>query len=288
MFKNLSPGAIGIRRISIQESIKLARETGFAGIDFNIRDAAALARVQSVDAVRGLFDESGIRPGQWGLPVAWRQDDQWEADLDHLPAFAKLGQVLGCTRTCTVMPSFSDERPYQENFTWHVKRLRLIAEILREFDCRLGIEFIGPKTLRIGHPYEFIYTLDGLMELTRAIGTGNVGALLDSYHLYTSGGTIEDLARIDAKDVVVVHVNDALAGVPRDEQLDLVRALPMETGVINLRAFMCKLQSLDYDGPVTPEPFSERVMDIAASDPLGAARIAAQAMDALWTAASLG
>jgi len=33
---------------------------------------------------------------------------------------------------------------------------------------------------------------------------------------------------------VVVHVNDAPAGIARDEQIDTVRTLPMETGVIDL------------------------------------------------------
>ena len=47
------------------------------------------------------------------------------------------------------------------------------------------------------------------MDLAAAIGTGNVGLLLDAWHLYTGGGSIDDLDKITAKDVVVVHVNDA-------------------------------------------------------------------------------
>ena len=33
-----------------------------------------------------------------------------------------------------------------------------LAQILAEHGCRLGIEFLGPKTLRTGHPYAFIST----------------------------------------------------------------------------------------------------------------------------------
>ena len=114
------------------------------------------------------------------------------------------------------------------------------------------------------------------MELANAIGTGNVGVLLDAWHLYTSGGTVEDLDRISAQDVVVVHANDAPPGIPRDEQIDNVRALPMETGVIDLSAFMQKLDQMGYDGPVTPEPFSKRLNDLASTDPLRAVRTAAE------------
>jgi sugar phosphate isomerase/epimerase len=129
--------------------------------------------------------------------------------------------------------------------------------------------------------------MDGLLELGRAIGTGNVGLLLDAYHLYTSGGQIADLDRITAWDVVYVHVNDAIAGVPRDEQLDQVRTLPAETGVLEIGPFLRKLDQLGYDGPVTPEPFSKRLNELAATDPLAAAREAARSMRVVWDAAEI-
>lgn len=81
MFTSPSPGAIGIRGLSLQEAIALAGEAGFAGLDFNIREAATLAEARGVGYVRALFAGAGIRRGQWGLPVAWRQDDLWAADL---------------------------------------------------------------------------------------------------------------------------------------------------------------------------------------------------------------
>jgi sugar phosphate isomerase/epimerase len=123
------------------------------------------------------------------------------------------------------------------------------------------------------------------MELAEAIGTGNVGLLLDAWHLYTSGGSMEDLDKITAQDVVTVHVNDAPAGVEREEQIDNVRALPMETGVIDLATFMQKLDGMGYDGPITPEPFSARVNAI--EDPLEAAQVVAGYMDELWKAGGL-
>jgi sugar phosphate isomerase/epimerase len=84
---------------------------------------------------------------------------------------------------------------------------------------------------------------------------------------------------------VVVHVNDAPAGIARDDQIDTVRTLPMETGIIDLVGFMRALQEVGYDGPVMPEPFSRRINDLAATDPETAAREAARSMDTLWRAA---
>jgi sugar phosphate isomerase/epimerase len=288
MYATIGPDQLGIRGLSLLEAIALARDAGFAGLAFDSRAATRAVDEHGLAAVQDQFAQAGVKPALWSLPVAWRADDQWEADLRALPRLAATARGLGATRTATYMPSGSDERPFQENFDWHVARLRPIAEVLRDEGCRFGIEFLGPKTYRTAFRYEFIHTLDGVMELIAAIGTGNVGVLLDSWHLYTSGGSLADLERLTNHDVVVVHVNDARTGIARDEQIDTVRTLPMETGVIDLVGFMQALREMGYEGPVMPEPFSQRINDLAATDPGAAAREAARSMDALWWAAGLG
>ena len=287
MYATIGPDQLGIRGLSLSDAIALARDAGFAGLSFDSRAAARAVDERGLAAVQDQFAEAGVRPAHWSFPVAWRDDDQWEADLRELPRLAATARALGATRTATYMPSGSDERPFQENFDWHVARLRPIAEVLRDEGCRFGIEFIGPRTYRAAFRHEFIHTLDGVMELVAAIGTGNVGVMLDSWHLYTSGGTLADLEPLTNHDVVVVHVNDAPAGIARDEQIDTVRTLPVETGVIDLVGFMRALRKMGYDGPVMPEPFSQRINDLAATDPEAAAREAARSMDALWQAAGL-
>ena len=220
MFKNLSPGAVGIRGLSLAEQIDLAAKTGFDGIDFSIREAAGLADQHGVEHVRALFAEAGVRPGQWGLPVAWNKDEQWETDLKDLPKLAALGRELGCTRTATWCPPASNDRTYDENWKWHVARFRPIAQVLADNGCQFGIEFIGPQTIRARFQHTFVYTLGGMMELAHAIGTGNVGLLLDAWHLYTSGDGLDVLDQITAQDVVTVHVNDAPEGLAMDQYLD--------------------------------------------------------------------
>lgn len=284
MFKNLSPGAIGIRNITLAESIQLAQKTGFAGIDFNIREAATLADEKGVAEVAGLFAEAGVKPGQWGLPVAWNKDE-WQQDLADLPRLAELGRQLGCLRTATWVIPNSETRPFAENFAWHVERFRPIAEVLKAYGVRLGLEFIGPQTLRTADKHAFIYNMAGMFELIEAIGTGNVGLLLDAYHLYTSGDSLDALERLTNAEIVTVHVNDAPEGLQLHEYLDQDRRLPMETEVMDLPGFMKKLTRIGYDGPVTPEPFSKRVNAI--SDPLEAAQLTANYMDKLWQASGL-
>jgi sugar phosphate isomerase/epimerase len=285
MFRNLSPGAIGIRATT-SEALALAELSGFQGIDLNIGEAAKLADEPGIEAVRAMFETDGLRPGGWGLPVNWRAEEAgFRESLEGLPRFARVGQALGCTRVVQWIPPASDELPFRENFDWHVARFRPICEILKDHGCSLGLEFIGPKTLRAKAKHEFIYTMGGMLELCDAIGTGNVGLLLDCWHWYTSHGTLDELKRLRPEQVVYVHVNDAPAGVPIDEQVDNVRCLPGETGVIELAPFLRILKEIGYDGPVTPEPFSQRVNQMP---PAEAARATGEALLKVWRAAGLG
>ncbi|MBV7339722.1 sugar phosphate isomerase/epimerase [Chloroflexi bacterium TSY] len=285
MFKNLWPGAIGIREISLPESIQLAKQTGFAGIDFNIREAAALADEHSVAYVSDLFKEAEIEPALWSLPVAWSRD-QWQDDLKELPRFAALGRELGSLRTTTACSPSSDQRPFDENYAWHIERLRPIAEVLRDHGIRFGLEFLGPQHMRPPERHTFIYTLEGMLALLESIGTDNLGLMLDIFHLCASGGSVDDLDDLSADDIVTVHVNDVARGLSLAEYQDLDRGLPMEKGGLPLREFMQKLVKIGYEGPITCEPFSKRVNAI--EDPLEAAQLTASYMDQLWQASGLG
>jgi sugar phosphate isomerase/epimerase len=279
MFKNLNLGAIGVKA-TLAESIDYARRFGFVGIDFSITEAVALSEKIGIDGVRALFEDAGVFPGSWGFPVNYRQDEAtWREGLMLLPGQAEFALELGCTRTATWILPASDDLKFYDNFEFHVNRLRPAAQILADYGCRFGLEFIGPKTLRTPRKYNFVHTMDGMLALCAAIGTGNVGLLLDVWHLYTAHGTLDDVRRLTRDDVVTVHVNDAPLGIEIDEQIDNVRALPGETGVIDIKGFLEALYAIGYDGPVTAEPFSQRLRELA---PDVAVQETANAMNKIW------
>ena len=70
-----------------------------------------------------------------------------------------------------IMPQ-SNDRPFDQNFAFHVERFKPIARILDNFGISLGLEFIGPKTLRDAGKYPFVHTLHGMLAMGREIGAG--------------------------------------------------------------------------------------------------------------------
>lgn len=134
-----------------------------------------------------------------------------------------------------------------------------MAKVLRNSNIRLGLEFVGPRTSRARFRFPFICSQLGMTELAEAIDTGNVGILLDSWHWYTSHGTVQELLQLSNKNVIHIHVNDAPAGIPTDQQVDNRRRLPVTTSVIDLRGFINALVKIGYDGPVECEPFDQQL-----------------------------
>ena len=287
MYKALGPGAIGITGLSLPEAIALARDTGFSGLIFDIRQAAQIAADHGIDHLRALFHDAGVIPASWSVPGAVPRAPIDPADLEALPRYIEISRALDCQRATSFLPPGSNDRAYQENFAWCVDRIRPFAAALAEGGCWLGIEFCGPRTFRREFQHEFIYTIAGVLELGEAIGTGNIGVLLDAFHLYTGGGSNDDIDQLTVDQIMVVHVNDAVAGVERDEQQDLVRMLPVTTGAIDIKGFMAKLEGKGYAGPVMAEPFHQPLSELAKTDPAAAARETLRSLDRLWTTAGL-
>src|SRR5699024_6840270 len=89
--------------------------------------------------------------------------------------------------------------------------------------------------------------------------------ILDTYHWYTAGEDASQLAGLTDADIVSVDLNDARADRERDEQQDLDRRLPFDTGVTDLDGFLRAVGAAGYTGPVKIEPFmaslAERPVD---------------------------
>ena len=276
MFSNLSPGAVGLGG-SAAEILAAAKTAGFGGVE--------LLGGLPPAALRELYSQHGLQVGTMGLPVEFRKDQTtYEQSLAGLRAAAQEAAATGCTRCATWLLPFSDALPYVENFRLHVDRLRPAAAVLGEFGIRLGLEYVGPQTMRQGHRHDFVHTLPQLLELCGAIGTGNVGLLLDSWHWYTAHESVADLLRLDNRLVVQVHVNDAPSGIAVDQQQDSVRELPGATGVIDIGGFLQSLAAMGYDGPVTPEPFCAALRELPRE--ALAAKVGAS-MQRIWQIAGL-
>lgn len=270
---SLSPGSIGVKARG-RQVIDLAIKHRFDAVEAN---PAYLSELSETDlkSLQQEMKQANLVFGAAGLPVDFRGEQaKFEADLERLKSLAAGLQRAGVERVGTwISPSHAD-LPYEENFKRHADRLRKVAMVLKDHGQRLGLEYVGTPLSRKNRKHPFIYCMKQTRELIEAIGTGNVGYVLDSWHWWTAGETEADLLSLKAGQIVSVDLNDAPKGLAVDEQIDGQRELPCVTGVIPVATFVSALARLGYDGPARAEPFNKPLNEME-DDAACAATIAA-------------
>lgn len=265
MFINFSPSDVKIQ-VDFNETVRLATKHGFAGTNLNL---AEIARLPDPESAAMKVKDAGLQWGAFGLSIEFRKDQaSYDKDLAGLQKLLPVAKRIGAQLAFTCIVPGHNELDYEANYQQHVERLAPVAQMLADHDIRLALEFIGPKTLRDTFRHGFIHTADKMLEFAGDItptGAANVGLLVDSYHVYTSAATEEYLdTHLTHDNVFYVHVNDARPNRSRDEQMDLERLLPCESGIIDSAAFVRILRRINYEGPVTAEPFDDT---LAGGDP---------------------
>ncbi len=268
--------------LGLSEYVALAARHGFRGADFSMEAAQALGAGEANE----LFAAHGVRPGGWGLSVEWRRDqDAFESGLAKLPALAETAMQLGASRCITWVPPQGGE-PAADYQARVLPRLVQVSKVLGDHGVQFGLEFLGPKMFRQQPEQVWFYDIPGALDVTakmREQGASNAGLLIDCWHWYTSGGSIMDLASVPIEQIVHVHINDAPRR-PVEEQIDSVRLLPGQSGVIDIRGFLRTLSALGYEGPVAVETFSDELKGLSPDE--SAARASA-AMRKVWADAEL-
>jgi sugar phosphate isomerase/epimerase len=256
MFSSLMADMIGINCDPFG-SIDFAGRFGFDGVDLRLdRFASAFEDRDNIARFRDRLGQLNLRPGYCTfLPGKISCDEnEWNDGMKRAAGLAKLARALGYARCASVILPGHDALDFESNWTMHVSRIRQAMDVLNEYGISLALEYVAPKTRRAPFKFPFVHNLRGLVELLDISDRCGVGVLLDSFHWYCARETREDIERLPAHRVVVVHVNDAIPDRPIDEQVVGERLLPGESGAIDLGQFFATLRNIGYDGPVTCEP----------------------------------
>jgi sugar phosphate isomerase/epimerase len=252
MLTCLTPGSIGVKA-NQWETIEFAHAYGYEAAQPLGEELMNL----DIGAVREKLAQYKLVWGQAGLSLDFRKDEEtFQTGLKDLPRIAAALQKAGAARIGTWIAPNHDTLPYVANLKQHARRLRAVAKVLGDNGQRLGLEYVGPKTLWSAKRFPFIHSMAEMRELHAEIGMNNVGFVLDSWHWYTAGETLADLASVRNEEVVCLDLNDAPAGIALDQQIDSKREIPLATGVIDLRGFLNSLHKIGCDAPARCEPFN--------------------------------
>jgi sugar phosphate isomerase/epimerase len=271
---DLCGGRVGIEA-NQEQLIDLAKANGFTAVEPLVWDLQKYDQ-KKLDELKAKLTEAKMVWSAANLPVEFRQtEEKFQEDLKALPVAAKALQSAGVTRIGTWLMPCHESLTYRANFRQHSKRLKETAAVLEQHGLRLGLEYVGTKSLWTKMRFPFVHTMQETGELIAVIGQNNVGYILDSWHWTMASENGDHIRALKNEQVVAVDLNDAPAGIELDQQNDTVRELPMATGVVDAKAFLQALVDIKYDGPIRAEPFNKTLNDL---DNAAAAKSTAEAM----------
>jgi len=267
-------GSIG-HVLPFPESCRMAEKFGFDAVNadrFYLKEHGLLQTIN-------LLQQHNIKPAAFAFSAAFNgcySDMQFEQSLTGFEQDLSLCREAGFQCCVGYVQPSSDTLNYYDHFALLSGRLKRIKPLLEAYDVRLGLEFIGPTTMRIQRKFDFIHTMDGLRSLIAAANAQNcVGFKLDTIHWYTSGAGLLNIEKLSPDEVVYVEINDGLKGnYDRFTLPEFQRELPGASGTIDIAGMLGKLDTLGFHGPVVVEPWNQQLREMSPGDAVEKVKLA--------------
>ena len=254
--------------VPIDERVAAVAAAGYVGMGLVADDLAVVRNSIGFAALRDLIAEAGLTHVEielierWWIPRGSTESSHPTRDLlfeaaDVLaPAFIKIGSELG---------------PPTAQLDGLVGPLRALADEAAAHGTRIAIETM---------PFSRIATVPMGVDLIRAAGHPGVGLLLDAWHVFRAGTTLDDLRGVLTPGAVLgVELDDAAPEMVGSMFEDTVHhRLLCGEGSFDLTGLVDVLRDNGFDGPWGVEILSSSFRKLPVDEALKAAAASALAV----------
>jgi len=225
--------------------IELTAQAGYAGVELWVNDiyqfigrGGEVSDIEKAIADNGLIVPCMIACRQWAEMVG----REYELALDEARRRMELATRLGSPYFVATPPR---EPCDPAQITAHYKDL---LDIGREIGIKPTFEYIGF--------FKSVPDLALAHKIAADTGDPDATVILDSFHTWNSGGTLDDLRAIPVEMISHYHIDDAAPDKPKGSQTDPDRVMIGE-GPIDLKAEMDVLKEKGYAGTISLELFNK-------------------------------
>ena len=225
--------------VPIAERVAAVADAGFAGMGFVADDLTAVRETIGFGALRRMIADHGLVHVEielierWWIPpgVPGNSYDVrellFEAADALRPAFIKIGSDLG---------------PRTQHPEQLIEPLRQLATQAVEHGTRVAIETM---------PFSIIPTVPMGAEIISAAAHPAVGLLLDAWHVFRAGTTLDELRQVLQPEMIFgVELDDAAPDMVGSQFEDtLNHRLLCGDGSFDLRGLVAALREKGFDGP---------------------------------------
>lgn len=232
----------------LETDIRAASQAGFRWLEIWASKLRAFLESRGTADLNALFSGGDIRPYSINSieRITFRDPGGQERLLAECEDLCRVAEELRCPYV-VVVPSPSPAGVGRAQVIEESSRvLAELGGIAAKHGVGLAFEFLGQAGCSV-------QTLELADDIVRNVGRANVGLVIDSFHFYAGGSTIESIDALDAKRLFIFHINDA-EDRPREELEDRHRLLP-GLGILPLREIVGALRRIGYDRVASVEIF---------------------------------
>jgi len=230
---------------SLEEDISSAGKAGFEGVEIWSAKLEKYLKSHTPEDLKEELQRSGVKAAclcAYGLN-AFSKDKE----LERIRKAAEVAEAIDCPLILVCPDSPPEGTSEGEAFKQAGQAARALGEICGEYGVKVAIEPLGL------HPF-----VPGPREGLRIVeesGRDNVGIMMDTFHYFKSGVSIEEIAAIPMEKLLIVHINDC-EDLPREELRDSNRLYP-GLGIIPLKEMLGAIKKNGYQGYLSVEVFRE-------------------------------
>lgn len=243
------PGGIIASRHGFAERVRACAEAGFTGMCLHLRDYAEQVAAGSSDAdLRAVLDEHGMVENSVEFLRDWfepRGEPNLALALRAAEAFGarsiNVGADLGGSHrpVAAMGPAFAS-----------------LCERAAARGLKIALEIVA---------WSNVHDPVSARELL-AYGGGNAGLVIDAWHIFRGGISLEDLGTLGPETILCVQLNDAGPAILEPLSYDTLHRRFCGEGVFDLVAFLDRLAQMGVSAPLSVEVISPEVAGTALRD----------------------
>jgi 2-keto-myo-inositol isomerase len=234
-----------IMRSPLADDVEIAAGCGYDALEIWAGKLPAYLESRTLDDLRERMRTLGIVP--WCInsieDITGRNADGRRALLAETARLASTARAIGAP-SIVVVPGRTAVFDRRAAIGESIGVLREMADVAG--DVSLAFEFLGK-------PGCAVPTLDMASEIVDGVGRPNVGLVIDTFHFYTGGSELGDIASVPVDRLLVVHLNGC-EDLPKDALTDAHRLYPGE-GAIPIVEILTLLRDRGFDGTASIEIF---------------------------------
>ncbi|MGC8833446.1 MAG: sugar phosphate isomerase/epimerase family protein [Armatimonadota bacterium] len=231
---------------SLEDDIRSAGRAGFEQVEIWSAKLNAYLQNHTVKDLKKLLREAGVTAAAI-CPYSLVMFGDVKPALDTVTRAAQIASEIGCPVLLVCPDAPPQDMPREEAFKKAGREARRYAEAAAKYGVKIAIEPLGM------HPF-----VPGPKEALRIIREANhpaLGLMIDTFHYYKSGVTLDEIRSIPVNRLLIVHVNGCESRPPA-ELNDGHRLYPGE-GIIPITDIFRILKQKGYKGPLSVEVFRQ-------------------------------